>query len=526
MEGSKTFSKHFMSKHSIPTADFQSFSSNQVSQAISYIESLGGYSKVVLKASGLAGGKGVLLPESSGEAKQGVEDILVNKVFGSAGSSLLIESRLIGPELSVLVFSDGYKTLSLPGCQDHKRILEGDLGPNTGGMGAYSPAPEGLLNGLPERIQNEIVQPSIDGMRKDGFPFVGLLFIGLMLTPDGPKVLEYNVRFGDPETEAVLDLLETGNNGEGGANLLEIFKACTERRLDSIKIKLKENVHSVSVVLASKGYPGKYSVGKEIQIQHSKLPKNVNVFHAGTKIQDGKLVTAGGRVLVVTAFGSSLKEACDLAYQGIEFVEFEGKTFRKDIAHRALKLSSEISSSSSSATKEKEESMTYSSAGVDVDEGNALVEAIKPLAKSTKRLGCDSNLGGFGGTFDLKPLGFKDPILVSGTDGVGTKLRVALDCGLHDTVGESSAFQLREGGSSLTATIRFIGFPSVSLFHSCLILSSSRPPFSHRYRFGCNVSKRSSSPRSVTIVLSRLFRLFHLETAHCSLCDFRNSRRM
>lgn len=294
-------------------------------------------------------------------------------------------------------------------------------------MGAYTPSPSGLIDNLPSRIQSQVVEPSISGMRADGFPFVGILFIGLMLTEEGPKVLEYNVRFGDPETEAVLNLMDTNKEG-GGSNLAEVFKACTERRLDSVNLKIKEGSHSVSVVLASKGYPGKYEVGKEIQIKTSELPSNVNVYHAGTKLnKEGKLVTAGGRVLVVTGTSNSLKDALDLAYQGVSKVSFEGMTFRKDIGFKALEFYN---------NKSESKGMTYASAGVSVDNGNSLVEAIKPLAKSTKRLGCDSSLGGFGGTFDLKPLGFKDPVLISGTDGVGTKLRVALDCGSHDTVGE------------------------------------------------------------------------------------------
>ncbi|SNX84215.1 probable bifunctional purine biosynthetic protein ade1 [Melanopsichium pennsylvanicum] len=418
MEGSKTFAKAFMDKYNIPTAAFQSFDASQVDECLTYIHKLGGAQQVVLKASGLAAGKGVLLPESDAEAREGVVDILVKKVFGDAGSSLLIEQRLVGPELSVLAFSDGYTITALPGCQDHKRIGEGDTGPNTGGMGAYTPAPEGLVDDLPARIRKEVLVPTIDGMRNEGFPFVGMLFVGLMLTADGPKVLEYNVRFGDPETEAVLELLD-----DSKVNLADIVLACVERRLDSVKPVVR-NQHAVSVVLASQGYPGKYPTGVPITI--GSVPKNVTVYHAGTKIDaNGQLVTAGGRVIVVSAFGDTLQQAVELAYKGVDVVQFEGKTFRRDIAHRALKP---VAGSASAG-------LTYAAAGVDIDAGNSLVEAIKPLAKSTRRPGCDASLGGFGGTFDLKAVGFRDPVLVSGTDGVGTKLRVALDMGKHDTVG-------------------------------------------------------------------------------------------
>ncbi|UZJ53292.1 hypothetical protein CBS101457_002612 [Exobasidium rhododendri] len=421
MEGSKDFSKLFMAKHSIPTADFKSFNADQVDDCLAYVKKLGGAQKIVLKASGLAAGKGVLLPESDAECEKGVHEILVEKVFGDAGSILLVEERLQGPELSILTFSDGYSHYSLPSCQDHKRIGEGDTGPNTGGMGAYSPAPEGQAAGIEKAIETQVIAPTIAGMRKEGFPFVGLLFTGFMITAGGPKVLEYNVRFGDPETEAALELLDT----ENGPNLADIMLACAERRLDSLDMKVKPNCHAVSVVLASGGYPGKYATGKKIEI--GSVPKGVTVYHAGTKMAGNDLVTAGGRVLAVSASGSTLQEAVELAYKGVDQIQFEGKTFRKDIAHRALRPSK---------AAQKQEALTYAAAGVDVDAGNELVEAIKSHAKSTARPGCDAKLGGFGGVFDLKAAGnFKDPLLVSGTDGVGTKLRVALDFDKHDTVG-------------------------------------------------------------------------------------------
>jgi len=420
MEGSKDFSKIFMDKHNIPTAAFQSFNASQVDQCMAFVKKLGGAQKIVLKASGLAAGKGVLLPENEAECEKGVKDILVEKVFGDAGSTLLVEARLEGPELSILTFSDGYSHYSLPSCQDHKRIGEGDSGPNTGGMGAYSPAPEGQAAGVEKAIDSQAIAPTIAGMRKDGFPFVGLLFTGFMITCEGPKVLEYNVRFGDPETEAALELLDTVN----GPNLADIMLACAERRLDSLDIKIKSNSHAVSVVLASGGYPNKYETGKKIKIGN--VPKGVTVYHAGTKMAGNDLVTAGGRVLAVSASGSTLQEAVDLAYKGVDQIQFEGKTFRRDIAHRALRPSKAA----------QQEALTYAAAGVDVDAGNELVEAIKSHAKRTARPGCDAKLGGFGGVFDLKAAGrYQDPLLVSGTDGVGTKLRVALDFDKHDTVG-------------------------------------------------------------------------------------------
>lgn len=412
MEGSKSFSKDFMARHNIPTASYQNFNASQIPQCLEYIEKLGGAKEVVIKASGLAAGKGVILPESKQEAEQTVRDILEKKIFGDAGSQLLVESRLTGPELSVLLFSDGYSHVALPACQDHKRIGEGDTGPNTGGMGAYAPAPEATPEVMAQ-IEREVIKPSISGMRRDGFPFVGLLFIGLMITPSGPKVLEYNVRFGDPETEAVLELLD-------GTSLAELMVACAESRLDSVDVKFKKGHSAVSIVLASGGYPGSYAKGKKITV--GSVPQGVKVFHAGTSLSSsGELVTAGGRVIAVSAAAPTLQEALDAAYKGVDAVEFEGKTFRRDIAHRALTL----------AKQQKTNGFTYASAGVSVTNGNALVDRIKPLAKSTRRPGCDASLGGFGGVFDLKATQYKDPVLVSGTDGVGTKLKVAHDVGAH-----------------------------------------------------------------------------------------------
>ncbi|CAO1634127.1 unnamed protein product [Sympodiomycopsis kandeliae] len=425
MEGSKAFSKDFMAKHHIPTASYQTFNASETAQALAYVKALGGAKEVVIKASGLAAGKGVILPQSEEEAESTVYDILERKIFGKAGSTLLIESRLTGPELSVLLFSDGHSHISLPPCQDHKRIGEGDTGPNTGGMGAYCPAPEATPE-IMKRIEDEVVAPSIAGMRKEGFPFVGLLFIGLMLTPAGPKVLEYNVRFGDPETQAVLELLDAESD------LAEILLACAERRLDSVHVGFKTGFSSVSIVLASQGYPGAYIKGKTITV--GQVPKDVRVYHAGTALSsDGNLITAGGRVMAVSAAAPTLSKALEMAYGGVDVVKFEGKTFRKDIAHRALALSSQPQKITqiTHVSAHGGDGLTYAESGVSVTTGNDLVDAIKPLAKATRRPGCDASLGGFGGVFDLKATGYKDPVLVSGTDGVGTKLKVATEVGQH-----------------------------------------------------------------------------------------------
>ncbi|KAL0089645.1 phosphoribosylglycinamide synthetase [Phycomyces blakesleeanus] len=412
MEGSKTFSKDFMKKHNIPTAAYENFTDFE--KAAAYVKSV--KHNVVLKASGLAGGKGVLIPANKEEALAGLKSIMVDKEFGAAGNEVVVEECLEGEELSVLAFSDGYTVIALPPAQDHKRALDGDKGPNTGGMGCYAPTPIGTKS-LIDQIKRTILQPTVDGMRRDGFPFVGMLFTGIMLTASGPKVLEYNVRFGDPETEVVLPLLSDDTD------LAEVMMACVEGRLDAVSITIK-HAFAATVIIAAGGYPGSYPKGQEINI--GTLPKDVTVFHAGTESKNNKLFTAGGRVLAVSAVSSSLSEAVDLAYAGVNSIKFDKMHYRKDIAHRAFGYADKLA---------KEVGLSYAAAGVDIDAGNLLVQKIKPLVKSTKRVGADSDIGGFGGLFDLKAAGFHDPILVSATDGIGTKLKVAQICNIHNTVG-------------------------------------------------------------------------------------------
>ncbi|KIM47812.1 hypothetical protein M413DRAFT_439492 [Hebeloma cylindrosporum] len=412
MEGSKAFSKDFMARHNIPTAVYKTFKTSEMASAIDYIKTCG--HRVVLKASGLAGGKGVIIPETTEEAIAGLNEIMVANVFGDAGNEVVVEELLTGPEISVLAISDGYSIVTLPTAQDHKRVGEGDTGLNTGGMGAYAPAPIATTEIL-DRIMKETLRPTIDGMRKEGFPFLGMLFTGFMLTPSGPKVLEYNVRFGDPETEALMLLLADD------VDFAALLLACAEHRLDSVPLTFKEGA-SVTVILAAQGYPGKYEKGKKITF--GDIPSGVMIFHAGTKQVGGDVVTAGGRVLAVTAYAPTLQDALNAVYAGVDQVSFEGKTYRRDIAHRAI-----------NSGLEKPAGMTYAQAGVSIDAGNALVDAIKPLVRATSRSGADVEIGGFGGVFDLKATGFKDPVLVSGTDGVGTKLRLAVDVGIHDLVG-------------------------------------------------------------------------------------------
>ncbi|KAI0003777.1 aminoimidazole ribonucleotide synthetase [Russula compacta] len=412
MEGSKAFSKAFMTRHAIPTATFRVFTSSEVDKAIDYVRTCG--HKVVLKASGLASGKGVLIPETTEDAIAGLKEIMVARAFGTAGDEVVIEELLVGPEISVLAFSDGYTIVPFPAAQDHKRIGEGDTGLNTGGMGAYAPAPV-ATPAIKEQILRETLGPTIDGMRREGYPFVGLLFTGFILTDSGPKVLEYNIRFGDPETQALMLLLSEDTD------LAAIILACVERRLDSVAITIRPGF-AVSVVLASSGYPGSFEKEKTITI--GEVPSDVAVFHAGTIKKNDLVQTSGGRVIAVSAYAPSLQEALDRAYKGVGQVNFDGKVYRRDIAHRGLKAAASAAPS-----------LTYAQAGVSIDAGNTLVERIKPHVRSTRRPGADAEIGGFGGVFDLKAAGYTDPLLVSGTDGVGTKLRIALDVGLHDTIG-------------------------------------------------------------------------------------------
>ena len=321
IEASKVFSKNFMLRHGIPTARFATF--NQLPEALSYLKQVD--YPVVLKASGLAAGKGVILPESTDEARMALESILVGGAFGDAGNEVVIEERLSGPEVTLLAFSDGVTVKPMIPSQDHKRALDGDWGPNTGGMGAYAPVPVCPPEMISELVQIAL-QPAVDGLREAGCPFVGVLYGGFMLTADGPRVIEFNCRFGDPETEVILPLLDS--------DLLEIALACAEGRLEQVEVRWKGGA-SACVVLASGGYPGKYSTGYPLSGLEEDSPNSV-VFHAGTKFIDGKVVTAGGRVLCVTGWGADIQAALAAAYGRIGSIRFESMHFRKDIGWRVL----------------------------------------------------------------------------------------------------------------------------------------------------------------------------------------------
>ncbi len=320
LEASKAFSKQFMKVMRIPSADYAIFTTCEA--AMAYLRSMPERS-VVVKASGLAAGKGVIVCDAIADAEAAVRDIMVRRHFGEAGDVVVIEERLRGPELSLLAFTDGKTIRPMVPARDHKRAFEGDAGPNTGGMGVYAPPPD-IDAGLVEQITRTILQPTVDGMAARGTPYVGVLYAGVMLTDKGPQVLEFNCRFGDPEAQVILPLLD--------GDLVEIMLACIEGRLDEIEV----SVHSgacVTVVLASPGYPSKYRKGLAIRgIELAEELDQVKVFHAGTaRSAQGKLVTNGGRVLAVSAYGESLKEAVSQAYAGVSRIEFDGMQFRNDI---------------------------------------------------------------------------------------------------------------------------------------------------------------------------------------------------
>lgn len=324
LEGSKEFAKEFMLRYNIPTADFSAFSSDEFDDALSFVQSKDTY-PIVLKADGLAGGKGVFICEDEAEVKKRLNELKTGSAVSGAADRLVIEEFMEGEEASVFVISDGHTSHIIHNAQDHKRIGEGDTGLNTGGMGAYSPAPV-LTEDLLELVRQEIVEPTITGMQLDESAYTGILYVGLMITENGPKVVEYNCRFGDPECQVILPSLEN--------DLLDLMVAVVEQRLDEVKIQL-DSAYRCCVVLASEGYPEKYEKGKEITGIENATEESL-IFHAGTTTKHGKLMTNGGRVLNVVGSGNTLKEAIDNAYAGAEKIHFDGCYFRRDIGHKGL----------------------------------------------------------------------------------------------------------------------------------------------------------------------------------------------
>ena len=322
LEGSKSFAKMMMEKYQIPTAKFKVF--NDAESARAYVREEG--APIVIKADGLAAGKGVVVAQTLEEAIAAVNNIMEDKSFGAAGSRVVIEECMVGEEASLLAFTDGETIVPMISSQDHKRAYDGDKGPNTGGMGTYAPAPV-MTPDLVNQAVEKVLKPIIAGMKTEGRTYKGCLYAGLMITEDGPKVVEFNARFGDPETQVVLPLLKS--------DLAEIMQACCDGTLAQQNIVWSEGA-AVCVVLASGGYPGKYEKGHPIKGLDDAEAAGTMVFHAGTAEKDGSVVTSGGRVLGVVAEAASIKEAVDKAYAGVGKINFQGMQYRKDIAHRAL----------------------------------------------------------------------------------------------------------------------------------------------------------------------------------------------
>jgi len=322
LEGSKIFAKEMMKEFNVPTAVFAEFSNEK--DAIEYLQTSN--IPVVIKADGLAAGKGVIVAGDFEEAEEAIHRMLVEKEFGEASSRIIIEECLTGREVSLLAFSDGKTVIPMVPACDYKRVFDGDAGPNTGGMGSYSPP--GFFNkGMVKQVTDTIIKPVVAAMEAQGSPYRGVLYTGLILTGQGPKVLEFNARFGDPETQAILPRLKT--------DLVDIMLATVNGTLDKIKIEWSGDA-CAGVVLASGGYPGEYQTGQVISISDN-LEQDVNIFYAGAKKHaDGRIVTDGGRVLTVTATGKTMKAARDKAYRNIKYVNFEGMHYRTDIAEREV----------------------------------------------------------------------------------------------------------------------------------------------------------------------------------------------
>ncbi len=322
LEGSKAFTKDFLARHQIPTADYANFT--EIEPALAYVREKG--APIVVKADGLAAGKGVIVAMTLKEAEAAIKDMLAGNAFGDAGSRVVIEEFLDGEEASFIVMVDGKNVLAMATSQDHKRVGNGDTGPNTGGMGAYSPAPV-VTPDIHQRVMDEVIMPTVNGMAAEGNDYTGFLYAGLMIMADGtPKVIEYNCRFGDPETQPIMLRLKS--------SLVELCNAAIDQKLDQTTAEWDAR-KSVGVVMAAGGYPGDYAKGDVISLP-ANSPEGTKIFHAGTALKDGQVVTAGGRVLCVTALGDTVTEAQQRAYELLKQVSWRDAYYRTDIAYRAI----------------------------------------------------------------------------------------------------------------------------------------------------------------------------------------------
>lgn len=413
IESDKQWSKFFMDKYEIPTARWKSFVNAH--DAKDFIKSVP-YQATVIKASGLAAGKGVIVAENIQEACDAVDDIMMLHKFGKSGNVVIVEEYLDGEEVSVLAFSDGKTVKEMLPVQDHKRLLDFDRGPNTGGMGAFCPYP--LSNSEMNYIREQILQKTINGLAKETCPFIGVLYAGLIINSSSIKVLEFNCRFGDPETQVLMPLLNT--------DLLEIIQSCCNGTLTQCNVTWKENLSSVAVVMASRGYPEATVTGCPISGLSSFVGSpGLLVFHAATAVQNDNLITTGGRVLNIVAVEDNLPKASARATVACSKIEFAGCQYRKDIAHKGIPRYILARGTE-----------TYQSAGVDISCGNELIHDVKPVIESTFKEGIISPIGSFGAIVDAKLVEYSHPLIVSGCDGVGTKLKIAQKCSKHNTIGQ------------------------------------------------------------------------------------------
>ena len=424
LEGSKAFAKEFMVAESIPTAPAQIFDDYEAARA-ALAQHTG---PIVVKASGLAAGKGVILCDTPEAAQTALHQMMVERVFGSAGDRVLLEALLEGEETSLLAFTDGTTVVPMLPARDYKRALDHDQGLNTGGMGGYAPSLS-LTEERIEAVTSGVLQATIDGMRRRGTPFVGILYAGLMLTAEGPQVLEFNARFGDPETQLLLPLLES--------DLVDILLACVEGRLSPGDVRWRSEC-SVGVVLASGGYPGSYAKGKVItgleEAARSGAGSTGMIFHAGTQRQDDRTVTSGGRVLAVVATAADREAARNKAYKAVSKIHFEGMQLRTDIAalHHGEIAGGEAANTNRARSKES----AYAAAGVDIDAGERAVELMKTAVRQTYTPEVLGGIGAFGGSMSIEALSrAHNLVLVATTDGVGTKTMIAEAMGIYDTIG-------------------------------------------------------------------------------------------
>ncbi len=402
LEWSKGFAKNLMQEIGVPTSDFQDFDNEKDAQDF-ILKKPFATPGFVVKADGLALGKGVIVCEDAKDANLAIARMFSGE-FGSAAKTILIEEKISGPELSLLCFTDGHHVELMTPARDHKRIFDNDTGPNTGGMGAFAPVPE-ISKEMLNEIKTKILEPTVRAMADGGTPYKGVLYAGLMLTTDGIKVIEFNCRFGDPETQVILPLLQT--------DLVEIIEACIDGTLSKLSVQWK-NEACVVVVMASKNYPGSYLTGLEITGLNA-LPKNVLAFHAGTKQDGTRTLTTGGRVLGITASGTTLAEALKNAYTGVSAVQFEGAHFRKDIGNT---------------------NNSYAQSGVNISEGTRAVDLIRQAVQSTHGPNVLAGVGAFAGVMDVAALQkMQRPLLVASTDGVGTKTMVAAKMDAWQNIG-------------------------------------------------------------------------------------------